>query len=70
MKYLLVLCLCLTGCSSLATYTLSDGQVIKARINGLAESKLETPDGYKLSIKRKPLVEIPDLNKIDLSRED
>jgi len=71
MRYLLILSMIIfTGCASKARFTDPQGNVWTARVNGLAESELSTPEGLKLKIKRQPLIKIPDLQKIDLSREE
>ena len=69
--YIFLLCL-LMGCTSVGTYTDPDGRTWRTTVSGNAETKLKSKANgdLEMSIKRKPIVEIPDLDFDDLNLGD
>ena len=70
--FLISLTLILTSCTSTGTFTDPDGNKWKTTVSGNAETKLKAnKDGdIEMSIKRKPILKLPDLNIQDLKLDD
>lgn len=67
--FILILILPIISCTSVGTFTDPQGQVWKTTVSGNAETKLKAKD-IEMSIKRKPILKLPDLNIKDLQLND
>ena len=72
MKRFLIVILFLSGCSSAGTFTDPEGRTWKTTVSGNAETKLKAKANgdLEMSIKRKPIMKLPDLNIKDLNLGD